>query len=246
MTKWTSLLVLAAGVALLAPLGAAASEFAGSPENSGQVESQASDALSLTQSASMAIMAGNSVSCNSDIPGNNSHTDNAYLRRFRLNGAYGITGEFVVDRVKFGVEYAYSGGATQPVVVNLYTVPVSSDTRYANMTRIGTATLQLPDQALTLVEAVVGGLVPDAESYDLVVEVFTPNGQSRGYTFFVGSNNLGQSAPSYIAASDCGAPEPLPTYSIGASYMHIVLSVTGSGPTETVAGTWGKIKATYR
>ena len=55
----------------------------------------------------------------------------------------------------------------------------------------------------------------------LVVEVFTPNGQTAGNSFFIGSNALGQTAPSYLAAADCGVTEPTDTAAIGFPGMHI-------------------------
>ena len=65
----------------------------------------------------------------------------------------------------------------------------------------------------------------------LVVEVFTPNGQTTNNSFFIGSNAAGQTGPSYIAAADCTIPEPATTASIGFPNMHIVMNVTGDAQT---------------
>ena len=130
--------------------------------------------------------------------------------------------------------------------IKKYSIPTGEPLQYANLTLIGSETIQLEDQELTLVTVPVSGVVDDANVHDLVVEVFTPNGQAQGHIFFMGSNSLGQTGASYIAAADCGAPEPQTTFSLGAPQMHIVLTATGSGETQILAGTWGELKGAYR
>ena len=87
----------------------------------------------------------------------------------------------------------------------------------------------MPDQALTLFTVPVAGTAPAGSV--LVVEVFTPNGQTTSNSFFIGSNAAGQTGPSYIAAADCTIPEPATTASIGFPNMHIVMNVTGDAQT---------------
>src|SRR5690606_28587580 len=60
--------------------------------------------------------------------------------------------------------------------------------------------------------------------------------QATGGVFYIGSNGAGQSAPSYLAATDCGISEPATTDSIGWPDMHIVMNVSG----DTAGGdlTW--------
>lgn len=245
MAKWTALLLLAAGVMLIGVTGAFASDFSHDPEHSGDtVYHSGGEIVTLSQSASLAVVAGNSISCNN----NRRHDNNSYMRRFSLEGVYGEARKFVVSNVTFGVEYAFAGGGTQPILVNLYTIPKGDLLRFANLTQIGSTTLQLQDQELTLVNVpfLSDPTVSEANAKDLVVEVFSPNGQAQGYIFFIGSNSLGQTGASYIAAAGCGAPEPRTTYSLGAPQMHIVLTVTGTAETQILAGSWGKIKAIYR
>jgi hypothetical protein len=243
MAKWTPLLAIVAAITLLGATGASASEFSKDPENSGEAVYHSADIpITLIQNTSLAVVAGNAVSCNT----NRRHANNGYLRRFSLDGDYGLLKKYVVTNVTFGVEFADAGTATQPVMVNLYSIPTGELLQYANLTLIGSETIQLEDQELTLVNVPVTGVVDDANIHDLVVEVFTPNGQAQGHIFFMGSNSLGQTGASYLAAADCGAPEPRTTFSLGAPQMHIVLAVSGSGETQTLAGTWGKVKATYR
>jgi hypothetical protein len=187
----------------------------------------------LTQSQSQAIVAENSVAC---IDSWGSYADNAYLRAFRLTD-YGISGAFAVNQVQFGVEYAEAGsGGSQPVRVRLYrkTNPAGPLT-YGNLTTIATANINLPNKEGALHTTPIVGTAPAGSV--LVVEVFTPNGQNVGHIFFIGSNPHGQSASSYLAAADCGLPEPVTTGSIGYPDMHIVMNVTGtSGAAAPEAG----------
>jgi subtilisin-like proprotein convertase family protein len=142
----------------------------------------------LSQSTSETLAAG-SVSCNTG----GLHADNSYWRAFALND-FGITGSFDVSSVRVGVEQATSTNPDQPVTVNLYTL--NGAFVIANLTPIGTATANVTPQALTLIDVPVTGTVP--ASGTLVVEVFTPDGQTDGNGFFIGSNAAGQSAPSFI------------------------------------------------
>ncbi|MEU2613012.1 carboxypeptidase regulatory-like domain-containing protein [Micromonospora sp. NPDC007271] len=169
------------------------------------------DEITITHSASQAITAGNSASCNNGA----STRNNSYLRTFTL-ADFGLNG-LDVSSVSFGVEV---NQGSQPLTVNLYTL--NGDLRYANMTLIGSANATVPAGNGKLVTVPVNGTVPSGGT--LVVEVKVP---ADGY-FFIGSNNAGQTAPSYIASVDCGISEPADTASIGFPGMHIVMNVTGS------------------
>jgi subtilisin-like proprotein convertase family protein len=176
--------------------------------------------VTITHSATQAIVIGNSVACNSG----GLHTNNSYIRRFDL-GAFGITGSFDVVEVSFGIEQATGAGGDQPVTVNLYTWDPVDPFTFANFSLIGTATGNVPDQAGTVATFPVTGTAPAGST--LVVELFTPNGQVDGNGLFVGSNPDGQTDPTFLAAADCGVPEPTDTAVIGFPGMHWVLNVTG-------------------
>jgi hypothetical protein len=180
-------------------------------------------AITLTHSTSNSIVTG-SVACNySGPPGGAS--DNAYLRVFDLSTYPQITGNFQVTNVQFGVESANSPGGTQPLTINLYTT-ASEPLLYANMTLIGTTNIQLPDQALTLVNVPVTGTATPSDL--LVVEVFQPDTLNATATnMFIGSNALGQTDESYLASVGCGLTDPTDIAAIGFPNMHIVMSVSG-------------------
>jgi len=172
---------------------------------------------SITQSNDTStITAANSVAC----PGDND----SYMRRFDLDGEFGITGEFTVESVDFGVE---TNDTTFDLTVNLYTIPNASALEFANLTLIGTAiyTTTSGDTGM-VVNAPVAGVVADPTSVDLVVEVFAPD-FTQGANFFIGSNANGQTAPSFLASAVCGATEPTDTAVLGFPGMQIVMIVNG-------------------
>ena len=177
-------------------------------------------AVTITHSVSDTIIAG-SVACNAG----GIHTDNSYYRAFTL-ADFGITQDFNVTMVEIGIEQANGGGGTQPITVNLWTSSQPFPNGFpGSLTQIGTANINVPDQALTLFQIPVTGTAPAGS--ELVVEIFTPDGTAGGNSFFIGSNSLGQTGPSYILAAACGITVPTDLAAIGFPNMHIVMSVTG-------------------
>jgi hypothetical protein len=176
------------------------------------------DETTITHSLSQSIISLNSVSCNAG----GLHADNSYLRVFNL-ADFGITQDFAISNVQIGIESAVGAGGSQPATVNLYTL--DGDLVWANLTLIGTADVSVTDTALTIIDLPVSGTAPAGSV--LVVEFFTPDGQLDGHSLFVGSNNLGETAPTYLAAAACGIVEPATTGSIGFPEMQLVMNVTG-------------------
>ncbi|WP_240643778.1 S8 family serine peptidase [Antribacter gilvus] len=164
-------------------------------------------ATTITHSASQNILEVNSVACPS---GPTSH-----LRTFTLSD-FGVDGSFDVSSVSFGVEM---NRQAQDVDVNLYTL--SGAFVYANLTPIGSTTVNLPAQELTMVEVPVTGAVPAGGT--LVVEI----SQAIGGSFYIGSNDAGETAPSYIASETCGMPDPASVEGECFPGVHYVINVTG-------------------
>ena len=215
---------LSAGAVLLglASLVSAAG-FSGSGLSAGAVPAGqrplgACGTTTLTHSTSQTITALNSVSCNAG----GSHTDNSYFRAFSLGS---FPNGFDVCALQFGVEQAVGAGGSQPVTVNIY---ANTGVAFPGGTRVlvGTANASVTDQSLTVLEVPVIAAVPAGA--ELVAEVFTPNGQTSGHSFFIGSNAGGESGPSYLAAADCGVTAPTAVSAIGFPNMHIVMNVLGT------------------
>ena len=175
------------------------------------------DQVNITHSTSQTITAGNSIACSPDEGA--TTTDNQYLRTFTL-ADFGITQDFDINQVSFGIENLSS---TRDVTVNLYTL--SGAFTYANLTNIGTTTTSLTGQSLSIVDVPISGTAPAGST--LVVEVAVGDFSDED-AFFIGSNSLGQTAPSYLASASCGLTEPTDTADLGSPNMHIVMNVTGT------------------
>jgi HYR domain-containing protein len=213
----------------------------------------------ITQSSSQAITSGNSVSCNNGV----GHTDNSYYRAFTL-ASFGISGAWDVQSVDIGVELASAGvaapsvggkagfsksssqgsggvkapNATQPISVKLYTSSMPFPAGFpGSLTLIGQTDTTVADQSGTIINIPVTGTAPAGSQ--LVVEVFTPDGEAAGNLFFIGSNAAAETGPSYLRAPACGVTNPTTTAAIGFPNMHIVMNVNGctqvvgTGPTCT-------------
>lgn len=180
--------------------------------------------ITLTQSSSQAITSLNSVSCNAG----GLHADNSYYRSFPLSA------DINVCEVQFGIETATGATGSQPVTVNLYTGTGAFPGTFGSYTQIASSAISVPDQAASIFPAAISGLA--LAGSNLVVEVFTPDGQTAGNSFFIGSNAAGETAPSYLAAATCGLTAPATTASIGFPGMNIVMNVVGNpgGPTLSV------------
>ena len=121
--------------------------------------------------------------------------------------------QYSVTSVDFGLE---SANNTQPVTVRLYTnsgAPFPGGTR----TQIATTTISVTAaQTGTVVSTPLTATVPAGTS-ELVMELFTPDGQTAGNLIFVGSNTAAESGPSYLSAEACGVTTPTTTAALGFS-----------------------------
>ncbi|HEY8471235.1 MAG TPA: hypothetical protein VIL37_01190 [Natronosporangium sp.] len=175
--------------------------------------------LTVTHSTAPTIVASSAVACarNRGV----LTTETSYLRQFTLDD-FGIVDDFQVSSVAFGVESLT--GSQQPITVNLYTM-VDPDGLfvYENFQSIGSATVTLDRQTMTMVRVPVTGTAPAGAT--LVVEVAAPDMARAG--FYIGANPTGESAASYLRAPACGLPEPAATAALGLPGMQILLTVSG-------------------
>lgn len=202
--------------------GLAYAAGAGSAEVAYSFPEARGEAVVLSHSESLDILSGNTQVCSPD--GGFTTRPNQFLRVFELEDFH-ITGDFDVTEVTFGVEILRDTSAE--IDVNLYTL--DGDFVYANMDQIGSASEELEPQEMTMVTVPVSGTAPAGST--LVVEIASPELSEVG-AFFPGSNGDGESARSYLAASDCGFPEPRPYSIISETPVHLVLTVAGTGPVD--------------
>jgi len=141
----------------------------------------------------------------------------------------GYTGDVTIESLRLGVETTEGG---REVEVGFYAVEGPIETPDA-VTQVGDfQTVALPDgdgyiQDITLATPIV---VP-AET-QLLVEVWSVDDLVSGDQFYPGSNDAGESAPSYILADACGASWLTPFEDLGFPEVQLIIDVgvSGSGP----------------
>jgi hypothetical protein len=188
--------------------------------------------ISITQNTDpTTILDAGSASCSAT----GVHVDNSYIRRFFLSADHTISGRYAITSVDFGIESATAGtGTTQPLTVNLYSIPVGDTLLFANLMLLGSVDMDIEDGVAQSLTADVSGVIREAVDDDLVVEVFTPDGTADAHMMRIGSNDAGQSQPSYIAAPamGCDLVEPTDLATVGMppfTDMHVVMVVHSVG-----------------
>ena len=84
-----------------------------------------------------------------------------------------------------------------------------------------------PDATLAIPFTIGGSGCCDSLVEDMVIGIESPDCQEIGCgVLFIGANSLGQIAPTYIAAPDCGIVDPVDLALIGFPNAHIVYVVT--------------------
>jgi hypothetical protein len=179
------------------------------------------------------VTAGNSVSCNNGAAGGFLHTDNSYYRGMTLSTFPVLTlPQFVVQQVTIAVEQANGSSGSQPITARVWSAtanPIGGAPDPPGNNQVSSEAVSVTNQTLTLLPInlttqpnflVASGIV--------AVEIFTPDGQATGNSFFIGSNAGGQSAPSYIKAAPCAVNNITNLASIGFANMHLVMQVTGN------------------
>lgn len=185
--------------------------------------------VTLDQNTSNEILDLHSIGCvQQDGDGNPvQNRENSYYRLFDL-GAEGVSGDLDVSEVHVGIESAVTpDDSAQPIAVRLH--EVNGAFLLANMTELASAEVDVEPQTGTILDVPLETRV-DAGS-QLAVEVFVPNSTVVGRLLFIGTNDAGQSAPSYIRAplGNCAITEPTDFGNPAIDFpdVHIVLSVSG-------------------
>lgn len=170
----------------------------------------------ITQSATpTVVLPTGSVACGSQAAGYTS--DNSYTRAFKLSD-YGITYDFTITNVSFGVQTA---NGTFPVNVSISTTTGVYPSGV--ITQIGASV------PVTVSSANAGGLVNTGASLNKLVPAgstfilkINHDGSATVPTqnFYMGTNDGPQTGQSYLSSTDCGGIPP---------------TATGTGPLVTFA-----------
>ncbi len=180
-------------------------------------------ALTLRAGTDDSVVNENSIACT--YKDNGRHTENSYYRTYPL-ATMGVNSDFIVTSVEFGIEIAEGQGGDQPVQVSLHTLTGSFV--LTNLTLLASTTVTVADQTESVLNVPIVATVPAGST--LVAEIFTPDGDSTNNSFFIGSNRLAESSPSFLRASQCDIDEPTAVSALGQSglIMSIVLNVKGT------------------
>ena len=182
--------------------------------------------ITLNQTGAQTVTALASVACSDQAT---LYTrDNSYYRVFRL-ADFGINRPFTPSTVTFGVEQATAGfGGSQTVQVKLYTL--NGALTLANMVNVAGNNVAVPDSGISIVNAPIAPAPIIQPGATLVVEVFSPDGNTVGNIFYIGANNGTETAPGYLRSDACGVAQPTPYSALGLPNPNIrlVLTVTGT------------------
>ena len=194
---------------------------AGDPTRLTVMEGGGTVPVTVNQSSSNAITAGNSVSC-----GNATTTQiNSFWRAYDLATFPAVTGAFTINTVTFGVEL--SSGGPQNVTVRLYT-QTGAAFPGGTRTQIATQTYSVPNLASALYLATLTTPVTVPANSVIVLEVATAG--IANTRFFLGSNAAAESGPTYLSSAACGIANPTTTAAIGFPNMHGVMFMSGTVP----------------
>ena len=175
--------------------------------------------VTLSQSTSTTVMDEHALGC-FDGFGNFPYS---YYRVFDL-AQEGITTPLMVTSVSSGIEFAEGGDGPQPATIVLHTL--TGDFVLANLTEIASAEVTVTDQTLSVLEVPISATVPASST--LVVELRIPDGAEAGDFLFPGTNDDGQSAPTFASWPECQVNEPTSLADLDAPDVHWVLSVDGT------------------
>jgi len=213
--------------------GAEPADGAAPSDASGGTASDApASRITLAQTDSATITTGNSIACENKLT--NVTVLNSYLRVFAL-ADFGVTDVLHVTEVAFGVDTAVAGprATAQPAQVKLglyEATPGTTTLDPSAIVALGDAVaIQIPDGKATTITVPVTADVQAGQN--LIVELALPDGTAAGSTFLIGSNALGERAPGYLSARDCGLKNPTTIQSIASDLAHgpvdLLISVTG-------------------
>jgi hypothetical protein len=173
-------------------------------------------------------------------------TENSWYRLFDLDVDHGATSMFEIESIDWGSQ-SVIGPVT--VTINAYCLDDGLPFLLQFLIPAGsTGPIALTDENLVFhSNAVTNTNYCEAWTQSLVVEIRAEDCDVTGCThFFVGMNDLGQSAPTYIASGSCGIDDPVDLATMGFPNAHLVMVVHGLGgcPPDDDGGGGGDVPAT--
>ncbi len=158
--------------------------------------------------------------------------DNQYWRRYNPL-ARGVTGEFEVSALIFGVEVSQPGeqAPTQPGTLKIFRDPTPGNPApKAGLVLLRSEAIEIPNltRALNVVVLLTPLQVTGIGTDDLVVCLELPDGSTAQNKFFFGANAAAQTSPTYISSTHCSLAEPTDLAALGFSNSHMIFDVCGN------------------
>ena len=188
-------------------------------------------AQDITHSNSLTIKDDHSISCNTV----GVTRANTFYRSFDLND-FGITSAYDITAVEFGIERLVATPIVgYPIKISIYTTDAPFPT--GNLTLINEITENLQSQTLTLHSSSIAATIPANSEFVVAIavasDVLTEGGAGLA-SFEIGSNDAGETAPSFIEAASCSLVTPK-TFSLqGRPDINIVMNIVGTSATASV------------
>jgi len=181
---------------------------------------------SITQSTDPNTLVAGSVACSAG----GITTENSYFRLFDLDTDHALTGAYAVQSVDYGIETAVDFGVPQTIQVTTACLPDGMPYLNVFLNEQATEVHAQPDADLEFFNvAASGSCNADDSSLSMELEFPLDCTVAGCGAIFVGSNNLGQSDPSYVQSGSCGLADPTNLAAIGFPDMHLVMIVNGDG-----------------
>ena len=207
-------------------------------------EDPEAEQINITQNASLDITPNQFATClrreGEDGP-IVAHRQNSYFRVFNLSD-FGVSSDFIVEQVRFGVGRAAGAGGSQPVGVFVghqasAGAPVDragDEDGGPNLERLAAGTL--PDvgdreNAFLGINLPQRPVVPAGRH--LYVELSLPDGlnaagEGNHNIFLIGVNDANETAPGFFSSQTCGGAELIDTFESYGFSNRLIVEVVGS------------------
>jgi hypothetical protein len=148
-------------------------------------------------------------------------TENSWWRAYDL-APLNLPAGLSIKNVRFGIE-KITGGPV-PITARIWISNGAFPASTRTLAGQATATFAVQANTFGTISFPSAILVP--ANAIVVIELNCPDQRPFGRSFFIGSNNLGESAPSYLSATACGVPNPTPIADLVPNPLdHIILNL---------------------
>jgi hypothetical protein len=167
------------------------------------------------------LVSGTSVACS----GGGITTDNHWWRLFDLDDDHLLTDTLTIASVDYGIETSVG---PQSMTATTHCLDEGLPFLLSFLTLADSNTVNQPEAELEFFNIAVGGSC-DTATQDLALDMSTDDCLESGtcLSLFIGCNDLGQSAPFYVHADDCGIFDPVDLAGLGFPNAHGVYVVNG-------------------